>query len=145
MIISISSLCGTTIDAFASSQNKRCVKFFSKIPQIGSSGVNFFAQCLSSAEVYYCCPPPKLVLYTIQFLLQTENITAIVVFPFWKKANYFTYIVNGKFCAPFVLNYKIFNPCFSASHGIFKGYKNFNMMAILLTSGKIAGNLPINY
>ena len=31
-----------TIDAFATSTNARCFKFFSKIPQVGSLGVNFF-------------------------------------------------------------------------------------------------------
>jgi len=134
-----------TIDAFATSTNARCFKFFSKIPQVGSLGVNFFAQNLCSSEVYYCCPPPKLIIHTIKFLLQTNNIQAIVVFPFWKSANYFTFVVRNNVCSPFILAYKLFNPFFSSSHGIFNGYKNFNMMAIFIHSGFHSKSLALTY
>ena len=41
-----------TVDAMATDRNKMCSKFFSAIPQQGSSGINFFAQKLSPREIY---------------------------------------------------------------------------------------------
>jgi hypothetical protein len=45
------------VDCCASRKNAVCVKFYSKIPQIGSSGVNFLAQELKENVKYFCCPP----------------------------------------------------------------------------------------
>ena len=38
-----------------------CVLFYSKIPQIGSSGVNILAQDLKANVKYFCCPPVKMI------------------------------------------------------------------------------------
>ena len=42
-----------TIDGFATGANKRVPRFFSKYPQKGMLGMNFFAQDLESGEVYW--------------------------------------------------------------------------------------------
>ncbi len=55
-----------TVDAMATAENTKCAKFFSKGPQPGSAGVDFFAQRLESNEVYYCCPPVKLAAHCIR-------------------------------------------------------------------------------
>ena len=84
-----------TVDCFASSSNTICGKFFSKIPQIGSSGVNFFVQDLKVHEIYFCCPPTKLVGHTWHHLLNHKGITAILICPVWKSANYWPLIFQG--------------------------------------------------
>ncbi len=70
-----------TVDAFASSQNNICDKFFSLLPQIGSSGINFFAQNLTAAEVYFCCPPVRLIVPCYRFLLSQPTVRAILIVP----------------------------------------------------------------
>ena len=148
-IVSFHDICNQfqvvpTVDGFASSTNNRCEQFFSKIPQKNSSGVNFFAQQLTSKDIYYCCPPPKLIIYTFKHIFSFPNCKAIIVFPIWKSANFFNFVIHGQKTAPFVLQYKIFNPRFFAKHGLFIGYKNFDMMAVFVESGKFRPGFNIS-
>ncbi len=62
-----------TIDLFATADNTRCGKFFSKGPQPGTRGVDFFAQQLKAGEVYHCCLPVKLAAHCIKKLLLSRN------------------------------------------------------------------------
>ena len=73
-----------TIDAFASSSNTVCSAFFSKWPQMGAAGVNFFAQELKASKVYYCCLPVKEAGHMIHRLTSSNNVTALVVVPAWE-------------------------------------------------------------
>jgi hypothetical protein len=57
-----------TVDAFAAGHNRICEKFYSMLPQTGAAGVNFFAQELDSSEIYFCCPPVRLIIPCFQFL-----------------------------------------------------------------------------
>lgn len=127
-----------TVDAFSSNVNAKFVKFFSKIPQIGTSGINFFAQRLSSEEIYWCCPPPKFVVRTIKHILSHPNITGIVILPIWKSAYFWPFIRHGKQFAEFISKFLVFQPVFSMSNNcknsIFFGKKNFSMLAILVNS-----------
>ncbi len=54
-----------TIDALALAANIKCARFFSKGPQLGTAGVDFFAQQLKPSEVYFCCPPVKMAAHCI--------------------------------------------------------------------------------
>ncbi len=45
------------VDGFATAQNTRCSRFFSKGPQAGMSGIDCFSQRLVAGEVCPCCPP----------------------------------------------------------------------------------------
>jgi len=85
-----------TVDAFATRKNSVCQSFFSKWPQIGSAGIDFFSQRLSSEEVYYCCPPVAAAAHKIQRLLREEKITAIVVLPAWKSALHWAMLKDGR-------------------------------------------------
>jgi len=44
------------IDCFASATNAVCPKFFSKVPQLGSAGVDFFAQRPQERNLFLCPP-----------------------------------------------------------------------------------------
>ena len=79
-----------TIDAFASSENAVCQRFFSKWPQIGSEGVNFFTQELRKEEVYFCCPPVKDAGHMIKRLGRFPGVTALVVVPAWEGSTYWS-------------------------------------------------------
>ena len=85
-----------TVDGFATSVNKKVDKFFSKYPQCGSAGIDFFAQKLSDQEVYWLNPPVQLVLSTINHILSIDTrVIAYVSFPEWKSANYWPTVIRG--------------------------------------------------
>ena len=50
-----------------------CVLFYSKIPQIGSIGVNFLAQDLKENVKYFCCPPVKMIGRAVCHLIEGEG------------------------------------------------------------------------
>ena len=89
-----------TIDAFASVHNKICTRFFSLIPQTRASGVNFFAQTLSSKEIYFCCPPVTQILPCFKKLISQPGLTAILLVPDWKSHVFYPYLFNGNVCQP---------------------------------------------
>ena len=90
-----------TIDAFATSANKMVDRFYSKYPQIGSLGLDFFAQNLRHEEVYWITPPVTKVLDAINHVLHAEDmVVAFISFPEWKNANYWPMIIRGQFYAP---------------------------------------------
>jgi hypothetical protein len=78
-----------TIDGFATSANNRVPRFFAKYPQIGMLGIDFFAQKLISGEVYWLCPPVKMVAKCIKHVLEAnESVLAYIAFPEWKSQSY---------------------------------------------------------
>ena len=81
-----------TIDAFASSSNGVCPAFYSKWPQMGAAGVNFFAQELKASEVYYCCPPVKEAGHMIGRLTSSNNVTVLVVVHAWEGSVHWSLI-----------------------------------------------------
>ena len=124
-----------TVDCFASSSNTICKKFFSKIPQIGSSGVNFFVQDLKVQEIYFCCPPTKLVGHTWHHLLNHKEITAILICPAWKSANYWPLLFQGPNPHKNIKEFRFFSgrfQVFNQVKSIFSKAKFMDMVAILL-------------
>jgi hypothetical protein len=85
-----------TIDGFASSINTKCVRFFSKTAQPGSTGIDFFAQGLEVREVYYCCLPVKLAAHCIRKIWSSPGVQAILVLPHWTGASYWLLLLNGE-------------------------------------------------
>jgi hypothetical protein len=77
-----------TVDAFASRNNSLCEKFFSKWPQVGSSGMNFFAQSLVPEEIYFCCPPVKDIGHMLNRLKAFHDVIAILAVPHWRGHTY---------------------------------------------------------
>ena len=87
--------CWPTVDAFAASHNHICENFYSLLPQLNSAGVNFFAQTLSTVEVYFCCPPVKLIVPCFKFLVSKVGIQAILMVPEWTSAPHWPFLFNG--------------------------------------------------
>jgi hypothetical protein len=75
-------------DCMASRRNAICEKYFSKIPQIGSSGVNFLAQNLLPNVNYFCCLPVKMIGRVVCHILDAENVTCLLLVPVWSSAAY---------------------------------------------------------
>ena len=98
------------MDCFSSNSNAKCSKFFSKIPQVGTAGIDVFAQTLTCSEIYWCCPPPRLIIQTIKHILSFVNITSIVILPLWKSSNFWPFIKRNDYFARFVSKYYIFQP-----------------------------------
>jgi hypothetical protein len=101
-----------TVDAFASSDNTVCGRFFAKWPQVGNMDVNFFAQPLSTTEIYFCCPPVKDIGHTIRRLQRFPGITAILVLPAWTGHSFWSLLRRGAEFRPEVMMCKEFTARF---------------------------------
>ena len=134
-----------TIDGFATSANKKTEVFFSKYPQCGSMGIDFFAQKLSSKEVYWVCPPVKLVLMAINHILMSpDRVLAYVSFPEWKSANYWPVIKQGNSYAPFVRAVYVSDPkyvAYNENSKMFNGKETFRFLTILINNKFVENNV----
>jgi hypothetical protein len=101
-----------TVDAFASSDNAVCGRFFAKWPQVGDMTVNFFAQSLNKTEIYFCCPPVKDIGHTIRRLQRFPGITAILVLPAWSGHPFWSLLRRGPEFRSEVMMYKEFTAKF---------------------------------
>ena len=70
-------------DCMATRKNSVCKKFYSKIPQIGSDGVDFLCQELKPDVQYFCCPPVKLIGRVVGHLLSCANVNCLLIVPVW--------------------------------------------------------------
>ena len=76
------------VDCMATRTNAICPRFFSKIPQVGTEGVNFLAQELHENTMYYCCPPVKMIGRVTCHLLDKDNVNCLLIVPVWHSAAY---------------------------------------------------------
>ena len=83
-----------TVDALASSDNHYCQRFFSRTLQQGAQDVQFFMQQLQESEVYYCCPPVKLVGHVINKLAGCTRVEAVLVVPHWQGATFWPMLMD---------------------------------------------------
>jgi hypothetical protein len=128
-----------TVDGFATAHNKKCGKFFSKGPQEGSAGVNFFSQQLSQEEVYLCCPPVHAAAHCIRKLFRSTGITAVLVVPYWTSAVYWPLLRAGTRFDNRVKDWYIWEPqCKDTNRGrsIFQQKEGMRMWAGLIRTGK---------
>lgn len=125
------------VDCFASSQNTVCEKFFSKIPQLGSSGVNFLAQGLSPNVNYFCCPPVKMIGRTVCHLLEKDDILSLLVVPVWPSTSFWPALQQSVRFRQCIVKELRFKPKFYMSNGaksLFSRCPQFEMAAYLLKS-----------
>ena len=125
------------VDCCASRKNAVCVKFYSKIPQIGSSGVNFLAQELKENVKYFCCPPVKMIGRAVCHLIEKENICSLLIVPVWVSAAFWPALQQSERFRECVLKELRFKPKFYMSNGaksLFSRCPKFEMAAFLLKS-----------
>jgi len=125
-----------TIDAFASVHNKVCNRFYALMPQTGAEGVNFFAQMLTPAEKYFCCPPVSLVVACFKKICSVVDITALLVVPVWTGHSFWPFLFNGANMQPQIVSVFRFHTSFmysnAASSHTFSQHPRFDMLALLI-------------
>jgi len=128
-----------TVDAFASSDNTVCTHFFSRWPQAGGSGVNFFAQQLNTQDIYFCCPPVKLISHTIRRLQRFAQVRAILLFPAWSGHPFWSLLKKGDKFIPEIQEHKMFEAQFQdtgCGKSLFTRKQGTVVWVALWTSGK---------
>jgi hypothetical protein len=127
-----------TVDAFASSSNAVCPRFFSKVPQQGGQAVDFFAQQLQQDETYFCCPPLKEAGHMIRRLRRFAGIKALVVLPAWTGCPFWSLLrQDGRFIQE-VQDWMIWEPaCQDSGAGtsIFTSGSGIQMWAGIIHTG----------
>ena len=123
-----------SVDCFATRHNKVCAKFFSVLPQTGTAGINFFAQKLSAAETYFCCPPVKLIIPCFLKLVSEKGIKAVLLVPEWHSAVFWPFLFNGVNVRPHVSQVLPFQAKFfytnQAQSHVFCRDPKFRMLAL---------------
>ena len=134
-----------TVDGFATRENSLLPRFFSKVPQVGTEGVNFFAQTLSDQEVYWLQPPVELITKVIKFVLQSKaGVIAIISFPEWPLSIFWPFVIKGDHFSPFVRAATYNRPTymsFNDSSNIFRGTKRFRHISIMINTSFLDNNL----
>jgi hypothetical protein len=128
-----------TIDAFASSSNAQCRRFYSKWPQQGAEGVNFFTQQLQQREVYFCCPPVKEAGHMIRRLQRFRGITAILVLPAWNSSTYWGLLRRGDQFIPEIKDWVIWEPACrdtGTKESLFTTGRGIRILAALFRTGE---------
>ena len=122
-----------TIDGFASGVNHVTGRFFSLIPQPGTTGVNFFAQKLSPDEDYFLCPPVNLITDTFHhFERAPADCKALVIVPQWSGSIFWPMVHDGKNYRPSIKSVMAFQAktlAFNDRPSIFSRGMAINMMA----------------
>jgi len=119
-----------TFDAFATQRNSKTTKYFSKIPQGNTFGIDFFTQNLKSSEVYWACPPVHLIQKVINYikLFKTKILLHI---PVRKKEDL---LPLEKLKDHIISNFFIFKAKYykENEHAMFDGYENFITLVVFL-------------
>ncbi len=122
-----------SIDGFASAENHKCAKYFSRIPDPKACATNFFFQPLDSREIYYLVPPVKLVAKTWFAIKDIPNLTIVLCVPLWYSFNYMALFREAGEFHNITKNHLIFKAQFGQSDdSIFNKDANFYMLALLI-------------
>ena len=130
-----------TFDAFASNENRRTQKYFSKIPQLFSCGINFFAQKLDSQEIYFICPPTKMICSVIDHVLKFD-VRGVLFIPVWRSSDFWLKIIRNLKLLHIFHDYLVLSPQFFANNeasNMFTGKKNFYSLALYFDTSKVSG------
>ena len=123
-----------TVDGMAVKSNARCDVFFSRLPELDSAGVDFFWQPLLSTEIYFLCPPIKLIQRVINKVLAAKGITVVLLIPHWRSHPFYTALRDKQAFKSCIVKHFTFNALFESSvpQCMFMGRKAFNMICLLI-------------
>ena len=76
-----------TVDCFANYYTAKLPRFFSRFSNLGASGIDFFAQELSSEN---CLVVPPVALAVIHYLSLQKTMATLVV-PLWPSSSFWPY------------------------------------------------------
>jgi hypothetical protein len=84
----LSTLMGPfSVDLFATKDNAKKARFYSRTFEGGSLGVDAFAHSWS-CECVFAAPPVSLVMRTIHKAASAMGMTGILIIPLWKNAKF---------------------------------------------------------
>jgi len=120
----------------AAGNNAVCKEFFSVLPQVSSSGLNIFCQKLELGKKYFCCPPVKLIVRVVGYLLQQTDVQVLLIVPAWESTPFWSVLQQHKDFQLSIKKQKAFWPRFltfnSAPGSVFAKRPNMKMQAYLL-------------
>ena len=91
-----------TVDGFASADNARCIKFFSRFDVPGNSGMDFFLQTLKPEDNHWLFPPVGVLCQTVCHLAN-QRVSGVVLVPVWPRSSFFSFFFpDGKHLAVWV-------------------------------------------
>ena len=119
-------------------------KFYSKVPSVGSSGINAFAQDWRF-DVNFICPPVKLIPAVIHHL-SIQQCRGVLVIPEWRTAIFWPLITtDGIHYLESVQKIHRFLPDFHcqylSNHSVFRSGNKVNMVALFFNSGFVQKNM----
>ena len=127
-----------TCDAFASADNARCVKFYSKVACPKTSGINAFLQDWT-ADFTLCCPPVKLIPEVVQHI-RSQPCQGVLLLPRWPVASIWPLITqDGSHFLEIFFQYHEFFPVYQkgkfCDQNLFDGrILHFSLLALTFNS-----------
>ena len=133
------------IDLFADPNNSKVKKFFSRYKSPGSQGTDAFAQDWSGLRAWVC-PPTTKIVETVKKILQTKNMSGILVVPMWRSSSFWPFLCpdgiritecfeKATMFRPFLVHGDSMNP--RKEFTLMKGFTKFPFVALYIgASGK---------
>ena len=122
------------LDTFASYENKKCDRFYAKIPELGCEAVDFFLQTLYSDIVYWVCPPVCHIIRAWRTITKQKDLTVIFVVPYWRSHTFYAEFLDQDHFKNCVVDHLIFPASFisKSESCLFNGTTSFNTLAMLI-------------
>ncbi len=123
-----------SLDTFASPDNAKCDRFYSKLPETNTSGVNFFNQTLDPSDILYVCPPVNCISRAWRTITRIPGLTSIVVVPYWRSHAFFADFLEKDQFKSCVKSHFIFDASFTSKSDscLFNGSTKFATLAMLV-------------
>ena len=123
-----------TLDAFASQSNTKCARYFSKLPETNTAGVNFFNQTINISDILYVCPPISCISRAWRVLTKISGLTSIIVVPYWRSHAFFADFLEKDQFKPCIKSHFIFDASFISKSDscMFNGSTKFATLAMLV-------------
>ena len=125
------------LDAFATESNTKCPRFYSKLPETKTSGVNFFNQQIDPQDILYVCPPISCVQRAWRTVTKVPGLKSIFVAPYWRSHAFFADFLEQDQFKPCVKSHLIFDASFvcNSESCLFNGATKFATLAMLVIKG----------
>ena len=123
-----------TVDGFATADNAKCSKFYTRLDVPGSLGVDFFMQELDPRDNHWLFPPIGKLCQTVLHLLR-QKVFGVLLVPVWPRSSFFSFFFpDGKHLAEWVTKVKWTRPYFICgplvTSKFMRGWKSFDTVLI---------------
>ena len=113
------------MNCFATRENAKCTKFYSRFYSNGCAGVDAF-NFNWHGEVVWVVPPPRLGAKTIRHFLNCKS-KGVLILPFWPSQSYWPLILDSEFDKFVVFKWEFPGEMYvvpgSSGNSVFKPFK----------------------